>query len=144
MGYCCAPAPHTRVWLFIRVYCLSWVFWMAGNSKQVSSAWSVLGVGMGQVCLDTAPFSIPSVLAGAYFVLFNAEVVGDGSGSSCPSSLMFPALNILPASRSSFSEVKALITPHCHVLCCEILLECCVVACEKSSVLCKSLSWVKG
>lgn len=70
---------------------------------------------MGQVCLDTAPFSILSVLAGAYFVLFNAEVAGDGSGLSYPSSLMFPA------ARSSFSKVEALITPHCHVPGCEIL-----------------------
>lgn len=26
-----SPAPHTRVWVFIWVYCLSWSYWMAGN-----------------------------------------------------------------------------------------------------------------
>lgn len=98
----------------------------------------------GGWCLDTAAFSTASVLAAAYFVLFNAEVVRDGSGLSCPSSLVFPALGVLHASRSGFSEVETLIAPLHHVLCCEIHLECCSVACEKSPGLCRSLSRVKG
>jgi len=42
--------------------------------------------------LDTAALSTASALAAAYFMLFSAEVVGDGSGLSCPSSLVFPVL----------------------------------------------------
>lgn len=83
--------------------------------------------------LDTAACSTASVLAvAAYIVLFNAGAVGDRSGLSCPSSLVFPALDVLPASRSGFSEEETSITTLHHVLCCEIHLGCCSVACEKA------------
>lgn len=73
-------------------------------------------------------------------MLFSAEVVGDGSGLSCPSWLVFPALDVLPATRSGFSEVEALIMPLHHVQYCEIHLEYCSMACKKSPGLCTSLS----
>lgn len=83
----------------------------------------MLEIAWGGWCLYTAAFSTASALAAAYFVLFSSEVVGDGSGLSCLSWLKFPALDVLPASRSGFSEVETFITPFHHVVCCKIHLK---------------------
>lgn len=53
--------------------------------------------------LDRAAFGTASVLAAVDFTLFSAESVGNGSGLSCPSSVVFPVLHVLPASWSGFS-----------------------------------------
>lgn len=141
--WCCCVFCSTHSGLGVHMVSLGFIGWQGIKSRypQRGLCWEW---AWGGWCLDTAAFSTASVLAAAYFMLFNAEVVGDGSGLSCPSSLVFPALDVLPASRSGFSEAETSIMPLHHVLCCEIHLECCSMACEKSPGLCSSLSQVKG
>lgn len=133
MRCCCVPcSTHSGLGVYMGV--LSLLELLDGRELKVGIpsvvCWDWVWGGW---YLDTAAFSTASVLAvAAYIVLVNAEAVGDMSGLYCPSSLVFPALDVLPASRSRFSEEETSMTPLHHVLCCEIHLGCCNVACEKA------------
>lgn len=96
--------------------------WQGAGSRYPQGGLCWKGVWDGWY-LYTGAFSTASALAAAYFVFFSSEGVGDGSSLSHMSWFRFPALDVLPASRSGFSEVESSITPLHHVLCCKIHLK---------------------
>lgn len=88
---------------------------------------------MRWVVFRHSSISSASVLAAAYFVLFNA--VGDGSSLSCPCWCFLHWISFLLLGQVS---LKWRLGWHLS-MCCEMHLEHCRMVCEKSSGLCKYL-----
>lgn len=121
-----SPAPYTGAGVCLWVYCLSWIYWIKIGIFRVQ------GVSMRWVVFRHSSISSASVLAAA-FVLFNAQVVGDGSSLSCPCCCFLPWISFLLLGQVS---QKWRLGYHLST-CCEIHLEHCRMLCEKSSGLCK-------